>query len=90
MIFSYLFFQTLGNHEFDDEIKGVVPFIQSLKAPTVVSNIDDSLEPTFQHIYTKSVVIERNGKKIGIIGVTTDTLPVTINAKFLGTIIKII
>ncbi|XP_049820296.1 apyrase isoform X2 [Aethina tumida] len=66
---------TLGNHEFDDEIKGVVPFIQSLKAPTVVSNIDDSLEPTFQHIYTKSVVIERNGKKIGIIGVTTDTLP---------------
>lgn len=61
----------LGNHEFDDGIDGVVPFIKSLNAPVVVSNIDDSEEPDMQGIYTKSTVIERFGKKIGIVGVIT-------------------
>ncbi|XP_030767022.1 apyrase-like [Sitophilus oryzae] len=59
----------LGNHEFDDGISGVVPFITSLKAPVVCSNIDDSKEPTIQGTYTKSTIVERDGKKIGIIGV---------------------
>ncbi|KAF7284751.1 hypothetical protein GWI33_021620 [Rhynchophorus ferrugineus] len=59
----------LGNHEFDDGIPGVVPFIKSLKAPVICANIDDSDEPDIQNIYTKSVVVERDGKKIGIIGV---------------------
>ncbi|KAJ8919180.1 hypothetical protein NQ315_012167 [Exocentrus adspersus] len=59
----------LGNHEFDDKIAGVVPFIKSLNHPVVVSNIDDSLEPDIQGLYNKSTVIERDGKKIGIIGV---------------------
>ncbi|XP_064212299.1 uncharacterized protein LOC661310 [Tribolium castaneum] len=63
----------LGNHEFDDGIKGVVPFIKSLKAPVIASNIDDSQEPDLQNIYQKSVVVERNGKKIGIIGVLIHT-----------------
>ncbi|CAH1112590.1 unnamed protein product [Psylliodes chrysocephalus] len=61
----------LGNHEFDDGIKGVVPFIKALKSPVVTSNIDDSLEPSIQGLYKKSTVIERDGKKIGIIGVIT-------------------
>ncbi|XP_045479612.1 apyrase-like [Harmonia axyridis] len=59
----------LGNHEFDDGIAGVVPFMQMMKAPIVLSNVDDMFEPTFQGLYKKSVVVERNGKKIGIIGV---------------------
>jgi 5'-nucleotidase len=63
----------LGNHEFDDGIKGAVPFIKSLKAPVIVSNINDTLEPDIQNVYQKSVVIERNGKKIGIIGVIVKT-----------------
>lgn len=61
--------QVLGNHEFDDKIAGVLPFLKSLNHPVVVSNIDDSLEPTIQGLYNKSTVIERNGKKIGVIGV---------------------
>ncbi|XP_060524614.1 apyrase-like [Cylas formicarius] len=75
----------LGNHEFDDKIAGVVPFIEALKAPVVVSNIDDSLEPTIQGLYTKSTVIERNGKKIGIIGVIysqTNIIASSENLKF--------
>ncbi|KAL1492215.1 hypothetical protein ABEB36_012697 [Hypothenemus hampei] len=59
----------LGNHEFDDGIDGVVPFIKSLNTPVVCSNINDNEEPTIQGTYTKSVVVERDGKKIGIIGV---------------------
>ncbi|CAG9765346.1 unnamed protein product [Ceutorhynchus assimilis] len=59
----------LGNHEFDDGVAGVVPFIKSLTTPVVCSNINDAEEPDIQGTYTKSVVIERNGKKIGIIGV---------------------
>jgi 5'-nucleotidase len=75
----------LGNHEFDDGIKGVVPFIKNLKAPVIVSNIDDSLEPDIQNTYQKSVVVERNGKKIGIIGViikTANEISSTENLKF--------
>jgi 5'-nucleotidase len=71
------FEKVLGNHEFDDGIKGVVPFIKNLKAPVIVSNIDDSLEPDIQNTYQKSVVVERNGKKIGIIGVIIKTANVS-------------
>ncbi|CAG9856081.1 unnamed protein product [Phyllotreta striolata] len=59
----------LGNHEFDDDISGVVSYIKSIKHPIIVSNIVDALEPTMRGIYSKSHVIERGGRKIGIIGV---------------------
>lgn len=71
-------FQTLGNHEFDDKISGVVPFLKALNAPVVVSNINDSLEPDIQGLYNKSVVVERNGKKIGIVGVILSTTNVSV------------
>lgn len=77
---------TLGNHEFDDDVAGVVPFLKNLTAPTVVANIDSSLEPSMQGLYQNSTVIERNGTKIGVIGVilsTTDTIAVTGRLKFL-------
>lgn len=61
--------QTLGNHEFDNGIRGVIPFIEALNAPTVVANIIDTYEPEIQGTYKKSTIIERDGKKIGIIGV---------------------
>ncbi|KAK4885954.1 hypothetical protein RN001_002225 [Aquatica leii] len=76
---------TLGNHEFDDSIKGVVPFIKSLNAPVVVANIDDSQEPDIQGIYNKSTVVVRNGKRIGVVGVllaTTDVISNTGKLKF--------
>jgi 5'-nucleotidase len=37
----------------------------------LISNVDDSLEPTFQNKYTKSIVITKYGRPIGIVGVTT-------------------
>ncbi|KAK9711180.1 5prime-nucleotidase, C-terminal domain [Popillia japonica] len=62
---------TLGNHEFDDGLEGIVPFLRSINIPVVLSNIDDSLEPSIRNLYRKSIIIEREGKKIGVIGVLT-------------------
>lgn len=59
---------TIGNHEFDHDIEGVVPFLENIKSPVVIANVDDTLEPTFQAKYTKSHVIEKYGRKIGVIG----------------------
>lgn len=64
---------TLGNHEFDDKIAGVVPFLENMNAPFVVVNIDDSEEPSIQGKYKKSIVIEREGRKIGILGYVLQT-----------------
>ncbi|XP_020284117.1 apyrase isoform X1 [Pseudomyrmex gracilis] len=77
---------TIGNHEFDNKIEGVVPFLKNVKAPVVVTNIDDSEEPTIQGLYQNSTIIERNGIKIGVIGVilsTTNLLSRTEKLKFL-------
>lgn len=59
---------TIGNHEFDHDVEGVVPFLEHITSPVVIANVDDSLEPTMQGKYEKSVVIDRNGRKIGVIG----------------------
>ncbi|XP_058453625.1 apyrase-like [Malaya genurostris] len=77
---------TLGNHEFDHGIAGVVPYLETIKSPVVVSNIDDSEEPSMKDKYQKSVIIERDGRKIGVIGVInhlTNTLSMTERLKFL-------
>lgn len=72
------FLQTLGNHEFDDKIAGVVPFLEHITSPIVVSNIDDSLEPDMQGKYNKSTIVVRNGRKIGIVGVILSATSVSI------------
>ncbi|XP_011876676.1 PREDICTED: apyrase-like [Vollenhovia emeryi] len=77
---------TIGNHEFDNKIEGVVPFLKNVNAPVVVTNIDDSEEPTIQGLYKNSTIIERNGTKIGVIGVilsTTNLIASTEKLKFL-------
>ncbi|XP_050084841.1 apyrase-like [Anopheles aquasalis] len=77
---------TLGNHEFDHGVEGLVPFLESITSPMLVANIDDREEPTLQGKYQKSVVLERGGRRIGIIGVihhATDTLSMTDKVRFL-------
>jgi len=76
---------TLGNHEFDDGIDGVVPFIETMKSPLVCSNLDDSNTPEFHGKYNKSIVVEVAGKRIGIIGViisSTDSIASTETMQF--------
>lgn len=59
---------TLGNHEFDRGVEEVVHFLEHLTSPVVVANFDDTEEPTLQGLYKKSIVVERSGRKIGLIG----------------------
>jgi len=63
----------LGNHEFDHLVEGVVPFLETLKSPVIVANIDDTLEPTMKGKYQKSIIIDRYDRKIGVIGVILQT-----------------
>jgi len=62
---------TLGNHEFDDNIAGILPFLKEQTAPVVVTNFNHSLVPEFAGLYVKSTVKEIGGRKVGIVGYLT-------------------
>ncbi|XP_034952724.1 protein 5NUC-like [Chelonus insularis] len=62
---------TLGNHEFDNGIDGLLPFLKNASFPIVVSNLDLSEEPEIAAIVKKSIVLNVNGRKIGIVGYVT-------------------
>ncbi|ETN57989.1 apyrase [Anopheles darlingi] len=77
---------TLGNHEFEHGIAGLVPFLDVIQSPIVVANIDDREEPALQGKYQKSIVLERGGRRIGIVGVIhhlTHTMGMTEKVRFL-------
>ena len=62
----------LGNHEFDDGIDGLIPFIKNTKPLPVLScNIDATTEPELQNVLGKSTILTVGNEKIGIIGYTT-------------------
>ncbi|CAG5038708.1 unnamed protein product [Parnassius apollo] len=63
----------LGNHEFDNGIEGVVPYLEHLNSKVVTANINDTLEPSIQGLFYPSIVVERDGRRIGIIGVIIST-----------------
>lgn len=70
--------QAIGNHEFDNGPEGLAPYLKSLKAPVVAANMDTSKEPSLAGTYKPSIVVERHGRKIGIIGLITVDTPVII------------
>lgn len=73
---SIYLFQSLGNHEFDNGVAGLIPFIQNVTCPVLASNLILTKEPKLQAEpnLMNSVVIDINGTKIGIIGyLTPDT-----------------
>lgn len=61
---------TVGNHEFDDGPEVLAGFMSSVDFPVLMSNADVSQEPALAGKLAKSAVIERNGEKIGLIGLT--------------------
>ena len=61
---------TVGNHEFDDGPEVLSAFIDAVSFPILMSNADVSQEPLLAEKIAKSVVIERGGEKIGLIGLT--------------------
>lgn len=76
----------IGNHDFDDGPEGLAPYLAALKAPALAANMDASNEPILKDKFKSHAIIERDGKKIGVIGlITTDTqlFSITGKAKFL-------
>lgn len=66
------FSQSLGNHEFDDGVKGLIPFIQNASYPILTANLDLSKQPDLAATNLKnSTILEVNGNKIGVIGYLT-------------------
>lgn len=63
---------TVGNHEFDDGPEVLRGFMDAVNFPVVMSNADVSNEPLLADVLQKSVVIEKGGQKIGIIGLTPE------------------
>ena len=72
----------LGNHDFDFGPEVLAEFIKQVsdsQVPFLSSNLDFSGEPSLQALFdegriAESVVVQRNGVRIGIIGVTTPNL----------------
>lgn len=65
---------TLGNHEFDDSIAGVVPFLKNQTCKVVVSNLNDSLVPAMKGLTVKSAKFQVGEKTVGVVGyLTPDT-----------------
>ncbi len=63
---------TVGNHEFDDGPEVLRGFMDAVEFPVLMSNADVSAEPLLADTLAKSVVIERGGEKLGLIGLTPE------------------
>lgn len=63
---------TVGNHEFDDGPEILREFIDTVSFPVLMSNADYSKERFLNNVLKPSVVIERGGEEIGLIGLTPE------------------
>jgi 5'-nucleotidase len=66
----------LGNHELDNGVSGLTPFIENLTCPVLAANLILTKVPELEaeQNLMKSVVFNINGTKIGVIGyLTPDT-----------------
>ncbi|MDH3262493.1 MAG: 5'-nucleotidase/apyrase family protein [Paracoccaceae bacterium] len=66
---------TVGNHEFDDGPEALKGFIDTIGFPILMSNADISGEQMLSGAIQKSMIIERGGEKIGLIGLTPIDTP---------------
>lgn len=66
-------FQSLGNHEFDNGVSGLTPFIEKLNCPVLAANLILTKVPELdtQKNLKKSVILKISGRRIGIIGYLT-------------------
>lgn len=63
---------SLGNHEFDDGVEGLIPYIQNAKFPIVTANLDLSQQPNLAATkLLNSTVLTVKGIRIGVIGYLT-------------------
>ncbi|XP_058125192.1 apyrase-like [Anopheles ziemanni] len=58
----------LGRFDFFHGLEGLNPFMAASDTPVVLTNVDNSAEPSFTN-FQRSLVLEREGRSIGILGV---------------------
>lgn len=61
----------IGNHEFDDGPAKLASLIGGVDFPVLSANTDASNEPLLAGLILPYTIVERDGKQIGIIGLTT-------------------
>lgn len=62
---------TIGDHDFDKGPEGLREFIKNASFPFLVANIDLSESKYLKGLFSPYVIIDLNGSKVGIIGLTT-------------------
>lgn len=67
----------LGNHEFDHGPATLGRFVRAAPFPILAANLDVSNEPELAGHVHPSTVIEREGLRIGIVGITLPETPAT-------------
>lgn len=68
--------QSLGNHEFDKNVEGLIPFLNAVNFPVLACNLNLTGEPELAATgkLKNSAVLDVSGKKVGVIGyLTPDT-----------------
>ncbi|XP_019539981.3 protein 5NUC-like [Aedes albopictus] len=77
---------SLGNHEFDNGVEGLVPFLNEVEFPVLTANLDLSRTPSMREAKSllPSTVFTKGGVKIGVIGYLTPetkqlTVPTTVD-----------
>ncbi|XP_046630532.1 protein 5NUC-like isoform X1 [Neodiprion virginianus] len=65
---------SLGNHEFDHGVNGLLPFLRNASYPILAANLNLTNEPELQATkLAKSTILDVNGTRVGIIGYLTPT-----------------
>ncbi|XP_067674620.1 snake venom 5'-nucleotidase-like [Haliotis asinina] len=67
---------TVGNHEFDLGIDGLMPLLNDVNFTVVSANIDATTEPRVNSKIVKHTVLTVSGERIGVIGYTSKETPV--------------
>lgn len=65
--------QSLGNHELDLGVEGLVPFLNDANFPVLVANINNTADHALwqTRALKKSVVFDIKGVKVGVVGYLT-------------------
>ena len=63
---------TVGNHEFDDGPEVLRGFVDSVDFPVLMSNAEFGNEPSLAGAIEPSVILERGGERLGLIGLTPE------------------
>ncbi|MBF0515515.1 MAG: 5'-nucleotidase C-terminal domain-containing protein [Nitrospirae bacterium] len=66
---------TTGNHEFDKGPSVLAEFIRKASFPVVSANLDIATDSPLNGLIKPYTIIEKNGRKIGIVGLTTTETP---------------